>query len=199
MSGEPALSRSQFPSSVFFVCLTRVNQYSISYGIAFKLGEPGDGPRSLCMNFVVWEMATMIVLIGSKLSLGKGFPINLAKILIFGTSFGASRFGPFGSSVIISCLTTNDGMSWRSNIVFETGSAFTPKRHGKGWWIKLRLPVFQRRRCSKVLTILGGLGMFFVEDTICILSGIGKGKLGRRSSTCLVVRRFKTLDSSSHF
>jgi hypothetical protein len=41
------------------------------YGIAFKLGELGDGLPSSCMSFVELELA-MIVSIGSKHFLGKG-------------------------------------------------------------------------------------------------------------------------------
>jgi hypothetical protein len=56
-----------------FVSLTRANPSNITSGIVFKLGGRGDGPLTLCMNYVELDLATMIVLTGSKPSLGKGF------------------------------------------------------------------------------------------------------------------------------
>ena len=106
----------------------RIAPVSISKQCIFCLPNTSESVKHTLWDCIqtrkAWRWATFILhelcgvrngnydsLIGSKLSLGKGFPTNLAKILIFDTSFGASRFGPFGSSVIISCLTTNDGMS----------------------------------------------------------------------------------------
>ena len=52
MSGGLALGRLQFPSNVYFASLTQASRLNINFGTTFKLGEHGDGPLSLCMNFV---------------------------------------------------------------------------------------------------------------------------------------------------
>ena len=118
MSGGPTLRRLQFPSNVFFATLTRVSRSNIKFRIAFKLGGRGDGPRLLCMNFAGLELAIVTSSIGSKHYLGEEFPKNIAKWLKFGTSLGASRFGQFGSNVVIKCLIMNNGTSLRSSTVF---------------------------------------------------------------------------------
>ena len=75
------------PNNVFFASQTRANQLNIKVGTAFKLGGLGDVPHSSCMSFVVLGPATMIVLIGSKLYLGKGFLRNSVEISKFGTFY----------------------------------------------------------------------------------------------------------------
>ena len=199
MSGEPALPRSQFPSSVFF-CLPNTSE-----PVKHKLWDCIQTRKA-------WRWATFIMHELCGVRNGNYDSFNWKQAL-----FGERIPNKFGKNINIWHLLRGITLwtIWieRNNKLFNHERWHESKVKHRIWdrliiyakaaWkrvvIKLRLAVFQRRRCSKVLTILGGLGMFFVEDTICILSGIGKGKLGRRSSTCLVVRRFKTLDSSSHF
>jgi hypothetical protein len=80
MSGGSTLHRLQFPSNVFFTSLTRVSRSNINYGIAFKQGGHGDGPRLLCMNFTRLELAIIIASIESKHCLGIWFPINMKNV-----------------------------------------------------------------------------------------------------------------------
>jgi hypothetical protein len=90
-------------------------QCRINPGTAFKLGGLGDGPRLSCMNLVWLELAIMIVFTENNLSLGNGFLRSMVKRSKFGTSLGASCFGPFGVNATTTCSTTNDGMSLRSS------------------------------------------------------------------------------------
>jgi hypothetical protein len=104
------------------------------------------------------------------------------KCVKFGTSLGVLHFGPFGLNVMTKCSIINTGTSLRSSKGFGTNSLFTPKRLGIGWLNKSRLATSPQWPYSKALTKLGVLGTFFVEGTIYILSGIGKGNIDRRSS-----------------
>ena len=131
------------------------------------------------MNFVGLERAIMIASIGSKFCSGKEFPKSMAKKSKHGTSLKALRSGPLGSNIMTKCLTMNNGMSLRSSNGFGTSLSFMPKRHGNKSLNKLRLAASQPRPCFKASTKPRELGMCFVEGTICILSGIGKDKLGR--------------------
>ena len=185
MNGGRALRQPQSLSNVFFAFLTRVNQSNIDYGIAFKLGELGDGPHSLCMNSVGLESGTMTASTGSKSCSGKGFPKNMARRFKFGIFLGALHSRPSGLNVMTKFSTVNNGMCLRSNTGFGTSSSSTAKLLGTAWWRLSKLVIFRWRPCSKVLTILGERGMFFVGDIIYVLSGIGKGNVGRRTSLCL--------------
>ena len=179
MNRGPILLPPQFLSKAFSASWTLVNRSNINYGIAFKLEELGDGLHSSCTSFVGSKVPTMIVSVGSKLSLEKWFPRNMAKRLRFGISLGALLFGPFGLNVMIGSLTKNNGTCQRSSTVFGMNSSSTPKQHGIGCKNKLKLAIFWRRPCSKASTKLGALGMSFVGVTICKLSGIGVDNLGR--------------------
>ena len=79
MNGELLLHRHQSPSNVCFVFLILVSRSNANFGIAFKPGEHGDGPRSSCTNFVGFAHAIMLASIGSKFCLGKEFPKSMAK------------------------------------------------------------------------------------------------------------------------
>ena len=71
--GDTSLQRP-FPSNVFFCFPNMSESVKHTFGIVFKLGELGNGPLSLCMNFVGLEPNNMIVSVGNKLSLVKGSP-----------------------------------------------------------------------------------------------------------------------------
>ena len=68
-----------------------VNWLNTNFGIALKLGEHGNGWHSSCMNFVGLGPTTMMILIGNKPSLGKGFLRSLPK---------KSRFGAFSKELL---------------------------------------------------------------------------------------------------
>ena len=68
-----------------------VNWLNTNFGIAPKLGEHGNGWHSSCMNFVGLGPTTMMILIGNKPSLGKGFLRSLPK---------KSRFGAFSKELL---------------------------------------------------------------------------------------------------
>jgi hypothetical protein len=151
-----------------------VNRSSINYGIVFKQGRLGDGPLSLCTNFVELEPVIMVASTGSKHFLGKGSLENTAKLVRIGTSLGALLFGPSGLSAMIKCSITNNGIWLRSNKVFGTNSSSMPKMRGTGFSSKLKSVTSWQRLCSAALTRLGVLGTSFVRDTIYIMSGIGR-------------------------
>jgi hypothetical protein len=94
------------------------------------------------------------------------FPKITAKRLKFSTSLGLLHFGSFGLNAMTMRSTMNNGTNLRSRIGFGMNSSFTPKWLRIGCLKKLRLAASPRRSCSKVLTKLGSLGMFFVGDTI---------------------------------
>ena len=73
MNGGPALHWPLFQRNVSFTSQIRGNQSNLKFGIAFKQGGRGDGPRILCTNFVGLQLAIMIASIGSKFYLGRGF------------------------------------------------------------------------------------------------------------------------------
>ena len=182
MNGELLLHRHQSPSNVCFVFLILVSRSNANFGIAFKPGEHGDGPRSSCTNFVGFAHAIMLASIGSKFCLGKEFPKSMAKWSKFGTSLGAPRFGPFGLNVMIKCSIMSNGTSLRSSSGSWMSLSSTPKRRGNECLNKSRITVSRRLPCFKASTKLGELETLFVGGTICILSGIGNDKLGSRSS-----------------
>ena len=62
------------------VLFSVVNQSSTNFGIAFKHGGHGDGPRSSCMSYVGLEPATMIAFSGDKFPSGKGSQRSFTKI-----------------------------------------------------------------------------------------------------------------------
>lgn len=88
-----------------FCLRTRVSQSSINYGTAFKLRGFGGGQRSSCRNFVELGPATRIVLTGNKSCSEKGFHVNMAQKLRFGTFLEASHFGPSRSNGMTKCST----------------------------------------------------------------------------------------------
>ena len=65
-----ALHLPPFSNNAPFVSLTRVSLSNTNFGTVFKLGGHGDGPPTLCMNFVGLGQATMITLIGKKTLFG---------------------------------------------------------------------------------------------------------------------------------
>lgn len=139
------MARHQSPNKVCFAFLTRANWSSISYGIVFKLGEPGDGPLTLCTNCVGLGLAITITSTGSKLYLVKGSPKNLARWLKFGIFLGALPFGLLGLNAMTKCLIMNNGRNPRLSNGYGTNSFSMLKRHGTGWWNWSRLVVFRRK------------------------------------------------------
>lgn len=105
-------------------------------------------------------LATMIVFIGNKLSLGTWFSRTLSKRLRFGTFFVVLPFGLFGLSARTRYLAKSNGMNQRS-----TTSSCTPRWLGSEWSIMLRLALFWSKLFSKVSTKHGKLVMFFVGTT----------------------------------
>ena len=162
---------------------TRVNQSNIKFGIAFKRGKPGGGPCSSCMNYVGFEPATMIVFIGNKLCLGKGFLRNSSKRSNFGTFFVVLHFGLFGLSAMTKCSTMNNATSLRSNTLSGMNSSSSPRQHGNGWLSKLRLATSRLKLCSKASTKLGVLRMSFVEGTIWISLGIENNNIVKQHNS----------------
>jgi hypothetical protein len=79
MNGGLALRMPLSPSSASFAFPTQADRLSISFGIVFKLGGRGDGPCSLCTNFVGSSPAIITALIGNKSSSRKGFLRNMAE------------------------------------------------------------------------------------------------------------------------
>ena len=132
MIGEPVSLQSPFPSNVSFVCLIRVNQLNINYGIAFKLSGLGDGPHSSFMNCAGCDPVTMIASIGSKLSLGKGSLRNIARQLRFGIFLEASLCGPFGLNGTTRSLIISNGMRQGLNKEFGMNSLSMGKSSGSG-------------------------------------------------------------------
>jgi hypothetical protein len=173
-NGGLGLLRRPSQSNAFFAFLTLASRSSINFGIVFKLGGHGGGLLISCMNFVGFARATTIASIGNNLSLGKGSPRSMAMRPKFGTSLEALPFGRFGLNAMTKCLTMNNGMKRGLNTAFGTNSSFMPRRRGSVSSRTSRLVPFRRWPCSKALTTLGALGMFFVEDTISTLSGIGR-------------------------
>lgn len=70
-------------------------------------------PHLSCMNFVGLELAIVIVLIGSKLCLGKGLLKNYATKSKFGTFYVVLRFGPYEFGTMTKCSNMNNGVSLR--------------------------------------------------------------------------------------
>ena len=178
-NGGLALHRLRFPSNVCYACLTLVNWLNISSGIAFKREGHGDGQRISCTNYAGLGPVIMIASIGSKWYSGKEFPKGMAKWLKFGTSSGASLFGPFGLNRMTRCLTKHNGMKLSLSNIFGMLWLFMLKWHGRGCWNKSRLVVSQKRPCYVASTRRGVLGEFFVDGMTCTWIGTGEGIVGR--------------------
>ena len=144
-NGGLKLHRHQSPSNVFFVCLIRVNRLNISFGIASKPGELGDGLLSSCMNFAGLGPAITIVSIGNKRCSGKGFRRSIVRKSLFGIYLEGSLFGPFGLSVMTKCSIKNNGIYLRSNTRFGMNLSSMPKLLGSGFWSKSRRRITLRR------------------------------------------------------
>lgn len=56
-NGGPALHWPLFLRNVSFTSQIRGKQSNLEFGIAFKQGGRGDGPRILCTNFVGLQLA----------------------------------------------------------------------------------------------------------------------------------------------
>ena len=69
----------------------------------------------------------------------------------------------------------NNGTSPRSSDRVGMNLSYMPRWRGHVWSNKSRLAASLLWPCSKVSTKPRGLGTSFVDITICILNGIGKG------------------------
>ena len=118
----------------------------------------------------------MIVFINNKPYLEKEFS-SFAKGFKFGTSFGASRFGSFGSNTMTKCSIMSNGMSLKSNIEPGMSLSCMLRWHGNMWLNKSRLAASPPRLCFTDLIKLEEPGTSFVEGTNWALLGIGNGNM----------------------
>ena len=174
INGELGLPRPLSQINAFFVFPILMSRSNINYGIASKLGGLGGGPPTLCMNFVGWDRATMIVSIGSKLSLGKCYSRNMALRSKFGTSLEASLFGSFGLNAITRFLTINNGMKHVSNTTFATSLSYMPRWRENVFSKTLKLVFSRLWIYSKASTTRGELRTCFLEGATSTLSVIGR-------------------------
>ena len=132
MSGGLASPRCQFPNNVRFVSLTRANRLNTNFGIVSKPGGCGDGPHSLCMNFVGLGPGTTTASTGNNRSLEKGSRVDMGRKAKFGISLGALPFGPFGLNVMTRSSTMSNGTIPRSITAFGMTLLSMPKWLGTG-------------------------------------------------------------------